>query len=112
MLNIVRLVLVAYAVLLIVGGILGYTEKGSIISIVAGVVCGILAGIGAAVLLGNPKLGLGLAIGATILVLGGQTPRFLKAEQKKLWPGGVTIATSALVLVLSTAALATLAKKP
>ena len=104
MLTTLRFVLFAYAALLLIGGFLGFTEKGSVISLAAGVVCGLLAGAGAALLPTNPKLALGLAAAGAVLVLGGQLPRFLKAEQKKIWPGGVTIAASVLALALTAAA--------
>ena len=101
--DITRLYLFAYALLMIVGGIEGGT-KGSAISAVAGIVCGLLAGVGAFLMTGNAKLGLGLGLAGAVLALGGMLPRFLKSHA--IWPAGVVAFASAIALVLTVMALA------
>jgi uncharacterized membrane protein (UPF0136 family) len=105
-LNVARLVFFAYSVLMIVGGIAGYVEAKSIISLIAGVVCGLLALAGGIYITSNPTVGLVLGIVAAVLAGGGMGPRYMKAEQKKVWPGGIVLIASALTLVVGVAAFA------
>ena len=99
-----RIVLFAFAVLMIAGGIAGYAEKNSIISLVAGVLCGALALAGGVLMAGNPKVGLALGLVGAVLGLGGMLPRVLKAENPKIWPGVTVVVASALTAVVSAAA--------
>ncbi|MES2465388.1 MAG: TMEM14 family protein [Armatimonadota bacterium] len=106
MLNVARLVFFAYAVLMIVGGIAGYVEAKSIISLIAGVVCGLLALAGGIYITTNPTVGLVLGIVAAVLAGGGMGPRYMKSTEKKLWPSGIVLLASALTLVVGVAAIA------
>lgn len=106
MLNFARIVFFAYSILMIVGGIAGYIEAKSVISLIAGVVCGLIALAGGILITTNPTLGLVLGIVASVLAGGGMGPRYMKAEQKKLWPGGIVLIASALTLVVGVAAFA------
>lgn len=99
--SLLRVVLLAYSVLMVVGGAMGASK--SPISLIAGVVCGLLAGAGALLLAGNPKLGIGLALGGSLLAVGGMLPRFLKSHA--VWPAGTVTVASALVLLLTIVAL-------
>jgi uncharacterized membrane protein (UPF0136 family) len=103
-LNVARIVFFAYSVLLIVGGIAGFVEAKSVISLVAGVVCGVLALTGGIYLTTNPTVGLVLGIVAAILSAGGMAPRY--AKSKKVWPAGIVLAASVLTLVVGVAAFA------
>lgn len=105
MLNIARLVFFAFAALLIVGGIMGYAEKKSVISLVAGVVCGGLSLAAGFLILTKPTTALALGIVSALLVGGSMAPRVMK--NPKIFPGIVTVAASALTLLVSIAALAT-----
>jgi uncharacterized membrane protein (UPF0136 family) len=102
-LNVARIVLFAFALLLIVGGIMGYVEKRSVISLVAGLVCGAMSLAGAVLIANKPSLALGLGIAAALLVGGSMAPRV--AKNPKIFPGIVTVGASVLTLVVSVAAL-------
>lgn len=106
MLNVVRIVFFAYAVLMIIGGIAGYVEAKSVISLIAGVVCGAIALVGGIYITKNPTVGLVLGIFAAVLAAGGMGPRYMKSETKKLWPGGIVLIASALTLVVGAAGFA------
>lgn len=101
-----RLILFAYAALMVVGGAMGASK--SPMSLIAGLVCGLLAAAGAFLLPSNAKLGLGLALAGSLLAVGGMLPRFLKSYA--VWPAGTVTVASALVLVLTAIALATQGK--
>lgn len=106
MLNVARIVFFAYSVLLIAGGVAGFIEAKSVISLVAGVVCGLLALAGGIYLSTNPTVGLVLGIFASLLSAGGMAPRYMKAPVKKLWPAGIVLIASALTFVVGAAAFA------
>jgi uncharacterized membrane protein (UPF0136 family) len=91
-----------YAVLLAVGGIMGYVKAGSKPSLVAGVVSAVLALSCLVVMNTNQALGLGLGavLAALMLVVFGA--RF--AKSRKFMPGGLLTAMSLFVLVLVVAA--------
>ena len=101
MLNVARIVFFAYSALLIVGGIAGFVEAKSVISLIAGVVCGLIALAGGVYLGTNPTVGLVLGILAAFLSAGGMAPRY--AKSKKLWPAGIVLAASVLTLVVGVA---------
>ena len=103
MLNIARIVFFAFAALLIIGGIMGYVEKKSVISLVAGIACGGMSLAAGYLALTKPTLALGLGIAASLLVGGSMLPRVLKSP--KIFPGIVTVAASVLTLGISIAAL-------
>jgi len=103
MINVARLVFFAFSALLVVGGVLGYVEAKSVISLVAGLVCGALSLAAALLLPGKPVLGLALGIAAALLAGGGMAPRFFQSP--KLWPGGVTLAFSVVTLIVAVVAL-------
>jgi len=100
-----RWVYFAYAALLIVGGIAGYVEKKSVISLVAGVACGGLTLAAALLLASRPRPALVMGIVAALLVGGSMGARF--AKNPKLFPGGVTLAASVVSLLVSVAAFVT-----
>ena len=101
MLNFARIVFFAYSALLIVGGIAGFVEAKSVISLIAGVVCGLLALAGGIYLGTNPTVGLVLGILAAFLSAGGMAPRY--AKSKKLWPAGIVVGASVLTLIVGVA---------
>lgn len=96
-----RFYLFAYAALLIVGGIMG--AKSSVISLIAGIVCGLLAGVGAFMMASNAKTGLIIALVGAVMALGGMLPRFLKSQV--IWPAGVVAIASGIALILTIIAL-------
>jgi uncharacterized membrane protein (UPF0136 family) len=108
MLSTVKLILFAYTAFLVVGGYLGFQEKGSVMSLVGGLVCAALAVVAGTMLPGKVKLGLGLGIAAAVVAAG--RPLMTLSKGLKLWPGGALLGASALVLVLCIAAFATSGK--
>lgn len=109
MLQVARIVLFSFAVLMIAGGYAGYEEKKSLISLIAGVVCGGLALAGGIMIGTNPKVGLILGLAGAILGLGGMLPRVLKSEKpmsERLWPGITIVVASAVTAVVAGVALA------
>lgn len=109
MLPVARIVFFLFAVLMIAGGIAGYAHvneegKRSLISLIAGVVCGGLALAGAFTLNSNPRIALILGLVGALLGLGGMLPRVMKSP--KLWPGITVVVASAITAVVAGAALA------
>lgn len=89
-----------YALLVAVGGVLGYVRAGSVASLVAGLVSGLLlVGSAVAMMRGAFQPGWWLALVVTVLMLA----RFgMTAATKgfKLMPGGLVIIMSILVLIM------------
>ena len=106
--DLTRYYLFAYAALMIVGGVEG-GMKGSAISAIAGIVCGLLAGVGAFMMANNSKTGLIIALVGAILALGGMLPRFLKSQA--MWPAGIVSIASGIALVLTILALVSKSSK-
>jgi uncharacterized membrane protein (UPF0136 family) len=87
-----------YAVLLAVGGVIGYVKAGSKPSLVAGIGSAVLALICLVLSKSQPPVGLGLGalLAACLLVV--FTMRF--AKSRKFMPGGMLMAISLVVSVL------------
>lgn len=109
MLSTVKLVLFAYAAFLTVGGFLGYQEKGSVMSLVGGLICAIIAVAAGMMLPEKVKLGLGLGIAAAVIAAG--RPLMTMSKGLKLWPGGALLGASVVILILCIAAFATMGKE-
>ncbi len=84
---------------------MGYVEKRSLISLVAGLLCGTMSLVAGVILLSKPTVALGLAIVASLLVGGSMAPRVIK--KPTVFPGIVTVAASLITLGVSIAALVT-----
>ncbi|XP_070774732.1 transmembrane protein 14C-like [Enoplosus armatus] len=86
----------SYAALVSVGGIIGYMKAGSITSLAAGLLFGLLAAVGAYLASQNPKnVWLSLGTSGTLAVVMGL--RFLNSW--KFMPAGLMTLASALMLV-------------
>lgn len=99
MVLVAKYTLLIYALLLIIGGILGYTSAKSLISLLAGAVSGIvLLGVFAWSLKApSPALWTGVGISAALLVLMGL--RF--AVSGKFMPAGIVTLISLVALVVT-----------
>ncbi|MEN9578160.1 MAG: hypothetical protein RJA70_1169 [Pseudomonadota bacterium] len=90
----------------IVGGVIGFKKAGSTASLVAGGLSGVVllaaAGIAAS---GSAVLGLGIGVGASLLLAGRFVPAYLKT--KKVMPQGIMAALSVLALIIGALALMT-----
>jgi uncharacterized membrane protein (UPF0136 family) len=105
--NAIRVIFFLFAALLILGGIAGYAEKKSVISLIAGVVCGGLGLYAALNLATRPTLALVIGLVAAILSLGGMAPR-LKSKttgQIVIWPAAIVVAMSAIAALTAGAGL-------
>ncbi|XP_071780456.1 transmembrane protein 14C-like isoform X2 [Centroberyx gerrardi] len=85
----------SYAALVSSGGIMGYVKAGSVTSLVAGLLFGLLAGIGAYLASQNPKnVWLSLGTSGTLAVVMGM--RFLNSW--KFMPAGLMALASGLMV--------------
>jgi uncharacterized membrane protein (UPF0136 family) len=93
-------IVLIYAILIAVGGIMGYVKAQSIISLIAGVASGlILLGSAVAMMKGSYQTGWWIALVVTILLL----LRFGSAvytDGFKMMPSGMVIILSLIVLVV------------
>jgi len=92
-------IVLIYAVLIAIGGVMGYVKAGSTASLIAGGIAGILlAGSSIAMMRGAYQAGWWVALVVTILLL----LRFGQAAFKefKMMPGGIVIIMSLIVLAV------------
>jgi uncharacterized membrane protein (UPF0136 family) len=95
-----------FATLTQVGGIIGFIKAKSRASLIAGLVSGALldlAGILLIVLPARPKIGLGVGLMVTLLLLGRFAPAFFRT--KKFMPAGMIFFLGLISLALSIAAV-------
>lgn len=97
-----KLYFIAFGVLTIVGGIIGYVSKGSMPSIIAGSVSGILLLIAAFLLPNNAAAGLVLAAVISILLAGRFIPAFIRTGD--LMPAGMMSVLSAIGAIVAVVA--------
>lgn len=87
MIGAARIYFIIFGVLTIVGGIIGYVSKGSVPSIIAGSISGLLL-IGGALLLPNQvAAGLALDLIVSLLLAGQFVPKFIQTG--KAMPAGM-----------------------
>ena len=97
-----KIYFIIFGVLTIVGGIIGYTTKGSMPSIIAGSISGILLLVGAFLLPNNAAAGLAVAGIVSILLAGRFIPAFMKTGD--LMPAGMMSVLSAIGIIMAIAA--------
>ncbi len=100
----VQILMIVYGVLLIIGGVMGYVEAKSVISLIAGSITGLLELVAYALARTQPKTGFGLGLIVAILLIFSTLPRYLKSH--KIMPSGLIILCSVVMTVLLIAALA------
>lgn len=86
-----------YALTAIGGGIAGYLAKGSMMSLMAGVLSGVILLVGLFLVKKNATLGYGITAFGCVLMIGGMMPRYL--EKYTLWPAGVMAIGGIVVLI-------------
>src|SRR5262245_61976141 len=100
--NLGKIVLVVYALLMLAGGIAGYRSAGSKASLISGLASGVLLLLALALTLSSAVAGLWLGTIVTLLLC--VTFALRLAKTGKLMPAGMLLLVSVLALVLLTRA--------
>jgi uncharacterized membrane protein (UPF0136 family) len=87
MIGVARIYFIIFAVLTIVGGIIGYVSKGSVPSIIAGSISGLLLLTGALLLPNHAVAGLAIDLVVSLLLAGQFLPKFIQTG--KAMPAGM-----------------------
>jgi uncharacterized membrane protein (UPF0136 family) len=95
------IVLGVYAIFTMFAGTYGYLKSGSAVSMIAGLVAGLVVIAGIFIARSKPTIGYGMAALITILMIGRFLPTFLKEPDpyKALWPALAMVVTSAIALL-------------
>lgn len=97
-----KIYFIVFGILTIVGGIVGYVKAGSVVSVIAGSIAGILL-LGAAWLMPDYQaVGLSAALVVSVLLAGQFVPKFFKTY--KVMPAGLMSALSVIGIVVAIAA--------
>jgi len=99
MLELARIYFLVFGVLTIAGGIIGYVKAGSLVSIIAGAVTGVLLIISGVILLHHRELGLGLALVTSAVLAAQFIPRVLRTH--RLVPAGIMSLLSVIGSVIA-----------
>lgn len=99
MLGPAKIYFIIFALFTIVGGIIGFVNKGSVASIVAGSISGILLLVAAFLLPGNVVAGLAVAAVVSILLAGRFVPAFIKTGS--FMPAGMMSLLSVIGIVMA-----------
>ena len=94
-----KIYFIIFGLLTIVGGVIGYASKGSMASIIAGSISGILLLVAAFLLPNNAAAGLVLAGVVSILLAGRFIPAFIRTGD--LMPAGMMSILSAIGIVMA-----------
>lgn len=98
--------LVAYGVLVLVGGTIGYVKAKSRASLIAGIALGSLLGVAAGLLAtGSPAAAAALGLVSALVLIARFLPAYMRT--KKLMPAGAVVAVGAWVVVACVLSLAT-----
>jgi uncharacterized membrane protein (UPF0136 family) len=94
-----KIYFIVFGLLTIVGGVMGYVKAGSMASIIAGSISGILLLVAAYLLPGNLALGLALAALVSIALAGRFVPIFIKSGQ--VMPAGLMSLLSVIGVIMA-----------
>jgi uncharacterized membrane protein (UPF0136 family) len=97
-----RLYFIIFGALTIVGGIIGYVKAGSLPSIIAGSITGILLVIAGSILPQHRVAGLATAFIVSLLLAGQFVPKFFRTG--KMMPAGMMSILSIIGLIVALAA--------
>lgn len=95
---------VIYGILAIVGGVIGYRQARSNVSLISGVVSGLLLLLGAFLWIRGSAAGAGLAVAVTIVLVAVFIRRWM--QTRKVMPAGLMIGVGVLALILMLSGLA------
>jgi uncharacterized membrane protein (UPF0136 family) len=101
MLEPARVYFFVFGILTIAGGIMGYVKARSVISIVAGLITGLLLMAAAYILSERRELGLGIAFFTSLLLALQFIPRVLRT--RRLVPGGIMSLLSVVGMLFAVA---------
>ena len=99
MLGPAKIYFIIFGLLTIAGGIMGFVNKGSVASIIAGSISGILLLLAAFLLPGNVVAGLAVAGVVSLLLAGRFVPAFIKTGS--FMPAGMMSILSVIGLVMA-----------
>jgi uncharacterized membrane protein (UPF0136 family) len=102
MLEPAKIYFLVFGLLTIAGGIMGYLKAGSIVSVIAGAISGVLLIIAGWILPTQRELGLGLALFTSAVLAGQFIPRFLRT--RRLVPAGLMSVLSVIGIIIAIAA--------
>src|SRR4030095_7731106 len=102
MIGAAKIYFIMFGILTIAGGIVGYTKAGSVISIVAGSISGVLLLLAAWLMPEHQTAGLIVALVVSLLLAGQFIPKFLQTF--KVMPAGLMSVLSAIGIIVAIAA--------
>jgi uncharacterized membrane protein (UPF0136 family) len=94
-----KIYFIIFGLLTIIGGVMGYVRAGSMASIIAGSVSGILLLVAAYLMGINPVAGLALAAVVSILLAGRFVPAFMKNGE--FMPAGMMSVLSVIGIIMA-----------
>ncbi len=98
-----QIVLLLYALIVAAGGVMGYVSAQSTVSLINGLIAGVLLLVGFALSFRNPTLGFGLGAVIALLLAVFFAYRFFTTG--KWMPGGITMIISVVAFIAMVAAL-------
>lgn len=102
MLDAARIYFLVFGILTIVGGVIGYLKAGSVVSVIAGAITGILLLVAAWMLPLHREIALTLALLTSAVLAGQFIPRVFRT--RRLVPAGVMSLLSVIGIVVAIAA--------
>lgn len=102
MIGAAKIYFIIFGVLTIVGGIIGYASKGSVPSIIAGSIAGILLLVGAFLMPGHLIGGLAIDLIVSLLLAGQFIPKLIQSG--KVMPAGMMSVLSVIGILTAIAA--------
>jgi uncharacterized membrane protein (UPF0136 family) len=97
-----KIYFIVFGVLTIVGGIIGYVKAGSVASIIAGSITGVLLLVAAFVLPEHRMVGLATALIVSLLLAAQFIPKFLRTG--RVMPAGIMSVLSAIGVIVAVVA--------
>ena len=92
-----KIYFIVFGVLTILGGIVGYVKAGSVASIIAGAVTGVLLLVGAFLLPEHRAAGLAIALIISLLLAAQFIPKFLRTS--RFMPAGIMSVLSVIGII-------------
>jgi uncharacterized membrane protein (UPF0136 family) len=102
MIGAAKIYFIIFGILTIAGGIVGYAKAGSVISIIAGSISGVLLLLAAWLMPEHQTAGLIVALVVSLLLAGQFIPKFLQTF--KVMPAGLMSVLSAIGIIVAIAA--------